>query len=248
MNCFSNLPYSPVLFFIRFSDYGQRPGIHWQILNNRNVKCTRIELANKYFLPSSPPSTPPPCRCCPRPQSPSCLSLRRQTLLIWMQKLGQSWAFCGSMSSPAHLPPPFWWQWWLSCVESGAAAWEVSCGGSNISLSCIHLPMRFASRVVSHSAKLAAKLAASARQWEGEAVPCLLGGGGLRGRQVHNGQRERVNLGSQHWRRWLRSGGSNPSQAQATARSQPGEVPSLSLASGGWKVGSLDEGQFNGGW
>ena len=73
-------------------------------------------------------------------------------------------------------------------------------------------------------------------------------GGGLRGRQVHNGQRERVNLGSQHWRRWLRSGGSNPSQAQATARSQPGEVPSLSLASGGWKVGSLDEGQFNGGW
>jgi hypothetical protein len=158
MNCFSNLPYSPVLFFIRFSDYGQRPGIHWQILNNRNVKCTRIKLANKYFLPSSPPSTPPPCRCCPRPQLPSCLSLRRQTLLIWMQKLGQSWAFCGSMSSPAHLPPPFWWQWWLSCVESGAAAWEVSCGGSNISLSCIHLPMRFASRVVSHSAKLAAKL------------------------------------------------------------------------------------------
>ena len=26
------MPYSPILFFVRFSDYGRRPGIHWQIL------------------------------------------------------------------------------------------------------------------------------------------------------------------------------------------------------------------------
>jgi hypothetical protein len=59
--------------------------------------------------------------------------------------------------------------------------------------------------------------------------------GVLRGRQVHNGQREHVDMGSRHWQRWLLSGGSIPSQAQAMARSQPREVPSLSSESGEWK-------------
>ena len=58
--------------------------------------------------------------------------------------------------------------------------------------------------------------------------------GVLRGRQVHNGQREHVDMGSRHWQRWLLSGGSIPSQAQAMARSQPREVPSLSSESGEW--------------